>query len=71
MLLCVGRLDIGDGKELDLEKCPRSKLREQCVNYPGPVSSYMDPIISLRVHLVHRVRNRLLKLEIVDFSRTS
>ncbi|GMN39391.1 hypothetical protein TIFTF001_008618 [Ficus carica] len=29
-------LDIGDGKDLDLEKCPRSKLREQCVKYLGP-----------------------------------
>ncbi|KAL5545893.1 hypothetical protein UlMin_005580 [Ulmus minor] len=29
-------LDIGDGKELDLEECPRSKLRKQCIKYLGP-----------------------------------
>lgn len=31
------RLDIGDGKELDLEDCPRSNLRQQCIKYLGPV----------------------------------
>ncbi|KAI6674126.1 hypothetical protein NL676_002032 [Syzygium grande] len=25
-------LDIGDGKDLDLKECPRSKLRQQCIN---------------------------------------
>ncbi|KAH8505808.1 hypothetical protein H0E87_012857 [Populus deltoides] len=30
-------LDVGDGKELDLKECPRSKLREQCIKYLGPV----------------------------------
>ncbi|KAH7512130.1 hypothetical protein FEM48_Zijuj12G0057900 [Ziziphus jujuba var. spinosa] len=29
-------LDIGEGKELDLEVCPRSKLRQQCIKYLGP-----------------------------------
>ncbi|KAL5545896.1 hypothetical protein UlMin_005583 [Ulmus minor] len=29
-------LDIGDGKELDLKECPRSKLRQQCIKYLGP-----------------------------------
>ncbi|XP_073121924.1 IQ domain-containing protein IQM2-like [Henckelia pumila] len=31
-------LDIGEGKELNLmEKCPRSKLQQQCIKYLGPV----------------------------------
>ncbi|KAI7998456.1 IQ domain-containing protein IQM3 [Camellia lanceoleosa] len=30
------RLDIGDGKEVDLKECPRSKLRQQCIKYLGP-----------------------------------
>ncbi|CAK9188346.1 unnamed protein product [Ilex paraguariensis] len=30
------RLDIGDGKEVDLEECPRSKLRQECIRYLGP-----------------------------------
>ncbi|CAK9167243.1 unnamed protein product [Ilex paraguariensis] len=29
-------LDIGDGKEVDLEECPRSKLRQECIRYLGP-----------------------------------
>ncbi|KAK4765952.1 hypothetical protein SAY87_007594 [Trapa incisa] len=29
-------LDVGDGKELDLKECPRSKLRLQCIKYLGP-----------------------------------
>ncbi|KAK7278637.1 hypothetical protein RJT34_23671 [Clitoria ternatea] len=29
-------LDLGNGKNIDLEKCPRSKLRKQCIKYLGP-----------------------------------
>ncbi|CAL9102139.1 unnamed protein product [Musa textilis] len=29
-------LDIGDGKEVNLAKCPRNKLHQECVNYLGP-----------------------------------
>ncbi|KAM0895874.1 hypothetical protein ACQ4PT_023536 [Festuca glaucescens] len=29
-------LDIGEGKEINLEKCPRSKLQNQCIKYLGP-----------------------------------
>ncbi|CAA2956149.1 Hypothetical predicted protein [Olea europaea subsp. europaea] len=29
-------LNFGDGKEVDLEECPRSKLDQQCVKYLGP-----------------------------------
>ncbi|KHG08546.1 polC [Gossypium arboreum] len=29
-------LDIGDGKELNLGKCPRKKLLQQCITYLGP-----------------------------------
>ncbi|PIM99502.1 hypothetical protein CDL12_28005 [Handroanthus impetiginosus] len=29
-------LDVGDGKELSLEKCPRTDLQHQCVKYLGP-----------------------------------
>ncbi|KAM3401481.1 hypothetical protein ACQJBY_005922 [Aegilops geniculata] len=29
-------LDIGEGKEINLENCPRSKLQGQCVKYLGP-----------------------------------
>ncbi|KAL3628344.1 hypothetical protein CASFOL_027390 [Castilleja foliolosa] len=30
------KLDIGDGKEVDLKECPRSKLHQQCIKYLGP-----------------------------------
>ncbi|KAL3534103.1 hypothetical protein ACH5RR_002564 [Cinchona calisaya] len=42
-LLCESKqpffywLDIGEGKEVHLEKCPRSKLHQQCIKYLGPV----------------------------------
>ncbi|GAV86131.1 hypothetical protein CFOL_v3_29564 [Cephalotus follicularis] len=29
-------LDIGEGKEVNPEKCPRSKLQQQCIKYLGP-----------------------------------
>ncbi|KAK1354921.1 IQ domain-containing protein IQM1 [Heracleum sosnowskyi] len=29
-------LDVGDGKDVNLEKCPRSKLQRQCIKYLGP-----------------------------------
>ncbi|XP_051181481.1 IQ domain-containing protein IQM1 [Lolium perenne] len=29
-------LDVGEGKEINLEKCPRSKLQNQCIKYLGP-----------------------------------
>ncbi|KAJ7955420.1 IQ domain-containing protein [Quillaja saponaria] len=30
-------LDIGEGKEVNLQKCPRSKLQQQCIKYLGPM----------------------------------
>ncbi|KAK3125798.1 hypothetical protein QOZ80_7BG0609860 [Eleusine coracana subsp. coracana] len=29
-------LDVGEGKEINLERCPRSKLLSQCIKYLGP-----------------------------------
>ncbi|KAG0485521.1 hypothetical protein HPP92_009600 [Vanilla planifolia] len=29
-------LDVGEGKEVDLEACSRSKLQQQCIKYLGP-----------------------------------
>ncbi|KAG6428597.1 hypothetical protein SASPL_112849 [Salvia splendens] len=29
-------LDVGDGKEMNLEKCPRTSLQKQCITYLGP-----------------------------------
>ncbi|KAL2332584.1 hypothetical protein Fmac_013797 [Flemingia macrophylla] len=30
-------LDVGEGKDVNLEKCPRSKLQQQCIKYLGPM----------------------------------
>ncbi|XP_014523462.1 IQ domain-containing protein IQM2 [Vigna radiata var. radiata] len=30
-------LDIGEGKEVNLDKCPRFKLQQQCIKYLGPM----------------------------------
>ncbi|XXG64195.1 hypothetical protein AAC387_Pa05g2207 [Persea americana] len=41
-LHCVSRqpffywLDVGEGREVNLEQCPRSKLQQQCIKYLGP-----------------------------------
>lgn len=32
------RLDVGEGRDVNIEKCPRSKLQQQCIKYLGPVS---------------------------------
>ncbi|KAI3474593.1 hypothetical protein Pfo_029595 [Paulownia fortunei] len=29
-------LDIGEGRDVNLERCPRSKLQQQCIKYLGP-----------------------------------
>ena len=40
-LLKFYRLDVGDGKDLDLKDCSLSKLRKQCIKYLGPVCASM------------------------------
>lgn len=35
-LVFLFRLDVGEGKEINLERCPRSKLLSQCIKYLGP-----------------------------------
>ncbi|XP_040994858.1 IQ domain-containing protein IQM2-like [Juglans microcarpa x Juglans regia] len=39
-------LDIGEGKEINLvEKCPRSKLQQQCIKYLGPMERLAYEVI--------------------------
>ncbi|KAG9155703.1 hypothetical protein Leryth_003968 [Lithospermum erythrorhizon] len=36
-------LDIGEGRDINLvDKCPRSKLQQQCIKYLGPVCLYFS-----------------------------
>ncbi|KAI3995101.1 hypothetical protein MKX01_031903 [Papaver californicum] len=60
-------LDIGDGKEVNLKDCPRSKLRQQCIKYLGPVififlhlerEHYEYKIVEGKI--VHKKRNQVL-----------
>ncbi|GLT81613.1 hypothetical protein SLE2022_000540 [Rubroshorea leprosula] len=39
------RLDIGEGKEVNLEACPRSKLQQQCIKYLGPMERIAYEVI--------------------------
>jgi len=40
-LLCICRLDVGDGKDVDLPECPRTLLKKQCIRYLGPVRNVL------------------------------
>ncbi|KAF8396438.1 hypothetical protein HHK36_018057 [Tetracentron sinense] len=53
-------LDIGDGKEVDLKECPRSKLRHQCIKYLGPKEREHYEYIIVEGKFVHRQTGELL-----------
>lgn len=53
-------LDIGDGKELDLKECPRSKLREQCIKYLGPQEREHYEYGLVEGKIVHKRTKQLL-----------
>ncbi|KAF2320150.1 hypothetical protein GH714_024563 [Hevea brasiliensis] len=53
-------LDIGDGKELDLEECPRSKLRQQCIKYLGPQEREHYEYIVVEGKIIHKQTWNLL-----------
>ncbi|XP_002533549.3 IQ domain-containing protein IQM3 [Ricinus communis] len=53
-------LDIGDGKELDLEDCPRSKLRHQCIKYLGPKERGYYEYIVFEGRIVQKYTGNLL-----------
>ncbi|XP_039061058.1 IQ domain-containing protein IQM6-like [Hibiscus syriacus] len=47
-------LDIGDGKEISLEKCPRSKLQQQCIKYLGPAERDSFEVVIRKGKLVYK-----------------
>ncbi|KAK8515470.1 hypothetical protein V6N13_139551 [Hibiscus sabdariffa] len=47
-------LDIGDGKEVNLDKCPRKKLQQQCITYLGPKEREEYEVIVKNGRLVFR-----------------
>ncbi|XP_061963119.1 IQ domain-containing protein IQM3-like [Populus nigra] len=53
-------LDVGDGKELDLKECPKSKLREQCIKYLGPQEREHYEYIISEGKIIHKQTGDLL-----------
>ncbi|KAL9224688.1 hypothetical protein vseg_000700 [Gypsophila vaccaria] len=60
-------LDIGDGKELNLEKCSRTKLQQQCIKYLGPKEREVYEVIVEDGKLLYKQSGDLL--ETVDDSK--
>ncbi|CAL1370840.1 unnamed protein product [Linum trigynum] len=53
-------LDIGEGKEVSLERCPRSKLHQQCIKYLGPAERLGYEVVIRECKLVHKETGQLL-----------
>ncbi|XP_018685579.2 IQ domain-containing protein IQM1-like [Musa acuminata AAA Group] len=47
-------LDVGDGREINLDKCPRSNLHDQCIRYLGPKEREAYEVIVDDGRLVYR-----------------
>ncbi|KAG7946284.1 hypothetical protein I3843_14G032000 [Carya illinoinensis] len=53
-------LDIGEGKEVDLRVCPRSRLRQECIKYLGPQEREYYEYIIAEGMMVHKQTGNLL-----------
>uniref|UniRef100_A0A5B6YPS0 IQ domain-containing protein IQM3-like n=1 Tax=Davidia involucrata TaxID=16924 RepID=A0A5B6YPS0_DAVIN len=53
-------LDIGDGKEVDLKECPRSRLQQDCIIYLGPQEREHYEYIIAEGIVVHKETGNLL-----------
>ncbi|KAL3327114.1 hypothetical protein AABB24_037683 [Solanum stoloniferum] len=53
-------LDIGEGKEVNLEKCPRSKLHQQCIKYLGPVEREAYEVVIVGGKFIYKQSGRVL-----------
>ncbi|KAG8367981.1 hypothetical protein BUALT_Bualt16G0129100 [Buddleja alternifolia] len=53
-------LDIGDGREVNLERCPRSKLQQQCIKYLGPSERSAYEVIIEDGKLMYKENGKLL-----------
>ncbi|OEL13585.1 IQ domain-containing protein IQM6 [Dichanthelium oligosanthes] len=54
-------LDIGEGKEVNLEKCPRSKLQSQCIKYLGPKERQEYEVVVESGKLVYKKNGAVLQ----------
>ncbi|KAJ0027969.1 hypothetical protein Pint_35927 [Pistacia integerrima] len=55
-------LDVGDGKDLDLKECPRSKLHQQCIKYLGPKEREHFEYIVVQGKIIHKQTGDLLDM---------
>ncbi|KAK8340288.1 hypothetical protein V6Z11_A08G093600 [Gossypium hirsutum] len=53
-------LDIGEGKEVNLEKCPRSKLQQQCIKYLGPMERMPYEVVVVDGKFMYKQTRKLL-----------
>ncbi|RZS02847.1 hypothetical protein BHM03_00032962 [Ensete ventricosum] len=53
-------LDIGDGKEVNVAKCPRNKLQQECVKYLGPKERLAYEVIVEDGKLVYKKNTTLV-----------
>lgn len=53
-------LDVGDGKDVDLKECPRSKLRQQIIKYLGPQERENYEYIVVDGKIVHKQSGNFL-----------
>ncbi|RWW34688.1 hypothetical protein GW17_00000541 [Ensete ventricosum] len=53
-------LDIGDGKEVNVAKCPRNKLQQECVKYLGPKERLAYEVVVEDGKLVYKKNTTLV-----------
>ncbi|XVE61519.1 hypothetical protein DITRI_Ditri06bG0046800 [Diplodiscus trichospermus] len=53
-------LDVGNGKDIDLKECPRSKLRQQCITYLGPQEREHYEYIVVEGKIIHKQTRNVL-----------
>ncbi|XP_010925537.2 IQ domain-containing protein IQM1-like [Elaeis guineensis] len=53
-------LDVGEGKEVNLEKCPRNKLQQQCIEYLGPKEREAYEVIVKDGKLIYKQSGELV-----------
>ncbi|XP_028759716.1 IQ domain-containing protein IQM2-like [Neltuma alba] len=53
-------LDIGEGREVNLEKCPRSKLQLQCIKYLGPMERLAYEVVVEDGRFIYKQSGELL-----------
>ncbi|GER34359.1 calmodulin binding protein [Striga asiatica] len=54
-------LDVGDGKEVNLERCPRTNLQRQCIKYLGPKERESFEVVVENGKLVYKESGMLVE----------